>query len=517
MRLSDFLFVLVFGVLLPCSCSFDRFGKNKPKQEPAVRAKPLPINTDHLPNLEAILEEVGLTRFFSNFIKMGVTDTRLLLRLSSMDFRIMSMEWPGITDAEITLLKETCAVYFQKAIVVAEEPKPNYDERSKIKYGRLYLPGAVQSFEFVTASFGGPTPIGPVALVLAPEPHSYGCNLTLLFAPAELTNKILVVKRGECSFLTKAQGAHAANATGLIVVNNEDRLDSPASGHGIDPNVTDAMVDPLKNLSITSLSNVSWAKLEFAAKFAPDSSLAMAHLVPLKCGPGGICAPVLEEEKAVQAEVSWGTVRIKKQSGGEVRSFEYLTSNFGSRLPSDENIPVVFAEPIDGCSPLDMSKITSFASSTIPPPIFALVVHRGACSFDIKALHAQQAGARLLVVVDVQDSALQRLGGMLPAAGFVGIPSILVTAPCGSFISSSTGPDDLSLSLSFAPDATGADRWIELAFTEWAEDEQEKLIQLEGLSKKFAQSSNPEIVSWLKRRSDEITAAKQSKIPTDEL
>jgi hypothetical protein len=34
----------------------------------------------------------------------------------------------------------------------------------------------------------------------------------------------------------------------------------------------------------------------------------------------------------------------------------------------------------------------------------------GKCRFDTKALYAQDAGARLLIVVDTEDNSLQRLG-----------------------------------------------------------------------------------------------------------
>jgi len=56
-----------------------------------------------------------------------------------------------------------------------------------------------------------------------------------------------------------------------------------------------------------------------------------------------------------------GTKDIKEDKGEgasslgalqEVRSFDFLTSNFGSQLPTRHSIKVVFADPIDACSPL---------------------------------------------------------------------------------------------------------------------------------------------------------------------
>jgi len=39
-----------------------------------------------------------------------------------------------------------------------------------------------------------------------------------------------------------------------------------------------------------------------------------------------------------------------------------------------------------------------------------ILAHRGACRFDKKALNAQEAGARMLIVTEVEDNSLQRLG-----------------------------------------------------------------------------------------------------------
>ena len=41
-----------------------------------------------------------------------------------------------------------------------------------------------------------------------------------------------------------------------------------------------------------------------------------------------------------------------------------------------------------------------------------VLVHRGECRFDRKALIAQQAGARLVIVIEVNDDPLQRLGNL---------------------------------------------------------------------------------------------------------
>jgi len=283
----------------------------------------------------------------------------------------------------------------------------------------------------------------------------------------------------------------------MIVVNSEDKLEAPSSGLGIDRNVTDSMVLQFNKFPILALSNTTWSKLVMSVHLNKMvHSASFVDVVPLKCRPGGTCMPLLPEEKELQDEVSWGTARLRAydassvgdasiktddstRSGSqqvEVRSFEFLTSNYGSQLPTHHVIEVVFADPIDACSPIislnntdllngsidftgevieSKSSSSSSPSSSSPSSSSsssftskytgkAVAVHRGGCRFDIKALNVQQAGGLLLVIIDVEDNALQRLGGKQPEAGFVAIPSIIVTAVGGQFLHSVLDRDDES-------------------------------------------------------------------------
>lgn len=91
---------------------------------------------------------------------MGVTETRLLLRLKSMDFQIMSYDW-NLPDEDIARVRAHIDTLIIKATVVEDDSiKIDYDTRNKLLYGRIYLPSAVQSFEYKQASFGAPPPLG---------------------------------------------------------------------------------------------------------------------------------------------------------------------------------------------------------------------------------------------------------------------------------------------------------------------------------------------------------------------
>ena len=130
----------------------------KPKSTPK-------INIDLLPPLENVLESLGLTRFYNNFVKMGVYETRLLVRLSAMDFQIMSYDWDGITKEEILKLKEEIKSLIIQATVVEDVIRPEIAERKKLTYGRIYMIDSVQSYEYISASFGGPPNIGKLKII----------------------------------------------------------------------------------------------------------------------------------------------------------------------------------------------------------------------------------------------------------------------------------------------------------------------------------------------------------------
>lgn len=255
--------------------------------------------------------------------------------------------------------------------------------------------------------------------------------------------------------------------------------------------------------------------------------------------PGGKCLPLLEEEKQLQSEVSWGTIRTRSNNS-EVRSYEFLTSNYGSQLPVYNPIQIRQAYPdIQGCSPL-LIPTNHIINDIVVDPIAsgldinhphnpnhsyyerkAVIVNRGGCRFDIKALHAQEVGADLLIIVDIEDNALQRVGGKNPEAGYVGIPSIIVTMIAGKYIYSIIDNNNHDLNatptLEIIPsrNSNGSDLWIELAITEWAEDAKELIMQIEGLIQRYSQSESFEIVAWLNRKLHRLVNANKKSIDTD--
>eukprot|EP01038_Epipyxis_sp_PR26KG_P008518 gene8518-11515_t len=500
MMLNSVFWLTILLLLQICSSRSSVNKRYPEKKLEAKRPQPLKLNTEGLPTITQILSDLDLDKYLPNFIRMGVTETRLLLRLTNMDFRIMSIEWENFTEEDGKRLKDVINKMIIQATVVEEAAKPDFSERNKLSYGRVYLEDSVQSYEFVTASYGGAPPIGKVSFIVS-SPLD-GCDNTTSY---NYTNNILLVERGNCTFLEKSILAKKNGAIGLIIANNEDRLDSPSSGLGVDKNISEKTVLSLDNFPTLSLSNTSLPKLLFASKFNQNLS-TFINIVPLKCGSGGICKPVIQEERSLLPEVTWGTIRIKSTTN-ETKSFEFLTSNFGCQLPSSSLTPAILADPIDACSPIRENGTLGAI----------LVVYRGKCRFDTKALHAQQAGARMMLIIDIEDNALQRVGGMNPDVGHVGIPSVIVTSVAGKFIVSHLSQNiNLTASLIPAKDTIGSDEWINVSITQWNEEESDKIAQLEGLVQKYSQNNHNEIVSWLRRRINELSKRKFKSVETDE-
>ena len=247
------------------------------------------LNTDGLPSLKEILEEIEMGEYLMKFARLGITETRLLLRMSPMDYTMMSIEWE-IKPEQLNKIKAVVRKYYDLAAEAAmnnldQEADPLIGDRKKLKYGKIYLPGLYKALN-TQASFGGPAPLGSFSLELSPFPHT-GCSPAFYRTYNELentakngreevdveedgevasrkdedegeddgldlTDKAYVVKRGHC-LLSKAQYAFKHNASALIVVNSEDRLEAPSSGYGVDPHITSENVTRL-SLCLSSLS-----------------------------------------------------------------------------------------------------------------------------------------------------------------------------------------------------------------------------------------------------------------------
>ena len=122
-------------------------------------------------------------------------------------------------------------------------PEDDFEGQLKLRstryWGRLHLDRWPQSIQYFRAHFGIEPPMGRKFFVF-PEPRD-GCSD--IEDPARYTsNHILLLKRGNCTFGTKARIAAKTSASGAIIINNE-----PGIEHFPGPDAADVL------LSVTSI------------------------------------------------------------------------------------------------------------------------------------------------------------------------------------------------------------------------------------------------------------------------
>lgn len=554
---------LYFGLFFVVVLVFESFvaGRPNPKATAKIKAKPVRLDETKLPALKDLLTELGMDSRFSSLIRMGVVDSTKLLRLTSMDFRIMQMEWDGFSEEDSKSLQTRIAELIEVAKMPDElPPDPNLAERNKLKYGRLYTKNSVQSFDYAIASFGCThPPIGPKKLFIMEKPNEFGCidlsvNITEVHAESatELAgnyeNTYIVVKRGMCSFLQKAQfvKSNYRSASGMIVINNVDQVESPSSGYGIDKSITDNAVvsfnkQPSEQFIILSVSNSSWAKLERSISANKYYNLdTMAAAVPLKCGRlaskdgtttktsgtgSGNCYPLIEADKELATEVTCGNIQFSVPTGAGTQqtspSFDFLASYVGATLPDGLSHEVALSLPLNGCVSLNNGSIELEAERKRYEHK-ALVMERGGCPFSEKLMFAQSVGALYAIIIDnSHDNALQHIGVADSFGSVIGIPSVMITKAAGAWLlslGSETGVEgtgetmgEIRSTLTLHKNSAGVDtiaqHWLELAHYPWVSDRQGYLMQLNVLLNKYQYLNvdSPKfqnLVDWLTIRKD---------------
>ena len=161
--------------------------------------------------------------------------------------------------------------------------------RNSLVSGVLVIDGFVQEYDYLQATFGNPPPIGVQLITLSTD--IYGCS----DHERDLTGYIVVTTRGECSFLLKALLAENANASTVIVINNEHgrfRMPSMLGGDPTSPTPPYTPKIPLVMLTNSSLASINKGL----------TSDLKAALIPMKY-IDHMSSPVLQEEKSVLANL----------------------------------------------------------------------------------------------------------------------------------------------------------------------------------------------------------------------
>ena len=190
-------------------------------------------------------------------------------------------------------------------------------------WGRLYLDGWPQPIQYFRAHFGTDAPFGKKHFVFA-EPRDACDPLTNshLITP----DHIVIANRGRCTYGSKAKLALAANASAIIIVNNE-----PGIEHLPGPDAHDI------DFAIGSISQQEGNLLEtFYAEGPGELGFAgrqiMGYMTPINCeNMGAKCVPATYAEREFAKNIVDGGM-VHVHNGKEDVGIEYLIAHFGTKV-----------------------------------------------------------------------------------------------------------------------------------------------------------------------------------------
>lgn len=473
------------------------------------------VDESALPELETVLSEVGIGEHVAAMQLRGLDRTRQLLKWGRSDVQLLCVEF-NLTQATGAALLARIDELRARAVSrpepeAVDELRELKRQRERLSYGRLQVSRSTASFDYKKAWFGAGLTYDELALVRALPVDA--CKPLA----GDVSGKAVLAERGTCQFVDKAWHAHHAGAAALIVINGvEAAFDRPASGYATDATETptpddlavvlaDASAGPaLRHVAAAPLINATLARahrkiVDRATVAGIDSSDAVnVRFVPVECRAGDPdCKPLLPDERALAPFVDSGHLLVKNQS------FEFVTAVWGGVLPA-RPIPVVLADPPDLCTPPPhwLCRLVGVgcpgASSFVARARAAIVLaERGNCNFSTKAAHAAALSAAALVVSNLNDEPLLRMGirGTPPPA----VPAVLVESQARVAIRAAVEADEAVLAM-LAPAEPGFSRqWLELhdIAADWPSDRAAADLQLRRLENRNHDS--PTRLAWLRR------------------
>ena len=289
----------------------------------------------------------------------------------------------------------------------------------ELTYGFVYFEGSPVRYEYFRATFGGPVSCGTYPLALAAkdnasDPFPLGCQPLSPEAAAAVKGHLLVVWRGNCSFVDKATHAQAAGVAGLIVVNNMFGLvrmphgNLSAAGVHIPVVMVRNQTAPLLFHNLLELPKLGVQQSQLRASLVPSVGECAAPVIAnVAAELAGDSAAVVEPAHAVPSSdsivdgVNTGFVRIRSITGDDSThsngsfdsNVEFTAGTFGGVFIRDATFRVSFANPRNACEPLSAADAVR-VSGTV------LVVERGECALVNKTRIAQAAGAVGVLIVN---------------------------------------------------------------------------------------------------------------------
>lgn len=263
--------------------------------------------------------------------------------------------------------------------------------RSTRFWGRLYLDGWPQPIQYFRAHFGIDAPFGKKQFVFA-EPRD-GCDAytnSHLITPEH----IVFANRGRCTYGTKAKLAQAANASAIIIINNEPGIEHLPGPDAHDIEFAIGSISQQEGNLLESFYDEGPGELGFAGR------LITGYMTPINCeNSGAKCVPATYAERGfIKNLVDGGLIHV--HNGKPDAGIEYLIAHFGTKVPHPESkFGIAMAKPPQACTALQ---------NQVKGKV--VLVRRGGCPFVQKAEMVQAAGGIAMAVGSLNSNILRMVG-----------------------------------------------------------------------------------------------------------
>jgi hypothetical protein len=378
------------------------------------------------------------------------------------------------------------------------------DADGESMWGHVYLEDST-SFEFFRATFGGKFPcnddgsevvLDPVQTTVINDDDKDplllgdGCE-----APTEsVEGKFTIVLRGTCSFNDKAIVAQKAGALGIIVVNNAPGLLRMPPGvlkqkKNFDVTIPAVMITNLQGRMLYKfLLRDPLQRVRLIGETSTKGKLLRVGHCTKKSMEVNADGSIRERSDSAVKIIEGGVLHLDGKYGNgegdgdaQKHTYEFLRGMFGGPLPRHP-MPVVVADPIDGCSPI--------ANTEAVAGKLAVVV-RGQCMFTNKGTNVEKAGALGMIVINRDTLDITRMWAGEREMRAITIPSVMVTGATGDALMASI-KEDPDQGILMRASSVKNEHWQQIAkflkISDWPEDDDER----ELLFNKLVEIHDPE-------------------------
>ena len=247
---------------------------------------------------------------------------------------------------------------------------------------------AAGTYRFQQAEFGlSQLPCEPIDL--RPAQPMDGCNSV----SGGYEGSIMVVSRGTCSFIIKAEKVQAVKGSMVLITNTEEKLMKMPKGAARVKHIEIGMSLVAKKIGFMIGVVSKMMRRNLMADGRPGAILA-------SFGQGKRCESERRKARAVAQSAETGAIEVIQGTrarkaghillwdGKKYATYEAEKGTFGT-APNNVPYRLVIGKPIQGCEPFHNSDVAGAL----------VVVQRGACPFFDKAMQVQkQAGAGVLIL-----------------------------------------------------------------------------------------------------------------------